>query len=192
MEDQSAPLDPQIDLAPTSWPKVIGILSIVWGGLGLTCLACGIGGILIGPAMMPPEMREGPLPPSMRIAPWQAGMFAFGFILAILLIVAGVQTMRRNMAGRSLHMLWAAVSILLTLTNIYFGWRQVIEVEQWMRDNPTSPFAKGPQLSRGSSMALVFALNGIGLIWPTFLLIWFGLLKRTKASFGASPNADFI
>jgi len=192
MEEQSAPLDPQIELAPTSWPKVIGILSIVWGGLGLTCLACGIGGILLGPAMMPQEMRDGPLPPSMRIAPWQAGMFALGFVLSVLLIVAGVQTLRRNMAGRTLHLIWAVCSILLTIVNVYFGWRQVIEVEQWMRDNPTSPFAKGPQMGRGASMALVVGLNCIGIIWPTFLLIWFGLVKRTKASFGAPPNADFI
>jgi hypothetical protein len=192
MEEQSAPLDPQIELAPTSWPKVIGILSIVWGGLGLTCIACGIGGILLGPALMPAEMRDGPLPPNMRVAPWQAGMFAVGFALSVMLIVAGVQTLRRNMAGRTLHLAWAALSILLTIVNIYFGWRQVIEVEQWIRDNPTSPFAKGPQMSRSASMTLVIGLNCIGIIWPAFLLIWFGAVKRTKASFGAPPNADYI
>lgn len=192
MSEQVEPLDAQIELAPTSWPKVVGILSMVWGGLGLTCLACGIGGILIGPALMPPELKEGPLPPNMRMAPWQAGMFVVGFGLSVLLIVAGVQAMRRNMAGRTLHMIWASCSLLLTFVNIYFGWRQVIEVEQWVRDNPTSPFAKGPQLSRGANMALVIGLNCIGLIWPVFLLIWFGAIKRTKESFGAAPNADYI
>ncbi|MGH7241899.1 MAG: hypothetical protein ACREJD_00595 [Phycisphaerales bacterium] len=192
MEEQSEVLDPQIELAFTSWPKVVGIISIVWGGLGITCLACGVGGIFLGTAFLPPEMREKPLPPTMHIAPWQAVLFTIGFFMAIVLIVAGVQTTRRTMAGRSLHLFWAVVSFITVAISMYFAWRQTIQMEQWLNDNPDSPFAKGPRLGRGASMAIALCLNAIGLIWPTFCLIWFGLVKRTKESFGAPPNADFI
>lgn len=192
MSEQIQPIEPEIELAHTSWPKVVGILSIVWGGLGLTCLACGVGSLLFMPAMLPEEMRNQPLPPNMRIAVWQAVMFAIGFVMSILLIVAGVQTLNRSMAGRSLHMIWAVASILLTLVNIYFGWKQMIEMEQWMNDNPDSKFAQGPRMSRGTSTAMIVGLNSIGLVWPAFCLIWFGAVKRTQASFGAAAPKDFI
>lgn len=58
------PVNPgQIDFdpEPPSWPKVIGIISIVWGSLGVICNACGLFGQMAGDAfvnMAPPEQRE--------------------------------------------------------------------------------------------------------------------------------------
>ncbi len=192
MSEQVEPLEPQLDLPTTSWPKVVGIISIVWGCLGITCMACGVGGIFIGPALMPAEMRNQPLPPTMHLTPLQAGLFVVGFIMSLVLLAAGIQTMRRSLSGRTLHLVWAVVSCFSVVVGLYVAWNQQVEMERWLNENPDSQFAKGPRVSKGTGMAIAGALNGIGLIWPIFCLVWFGAIKRTQASFGAAPVKDYI
>lgn len=192
MSDQIEPGEPHLDLEPTTWPKVVGIISIGWGCFGLTCLACGVGGLLLSSSMLPAEMRNQPLPPTMQLSAVQAVLFAVGFVMSIILIAAGILTLRRSMAGRTLHLIWAVVSCLTVIVSIYLAWQQTLAMEQWLNDNPDSQFAKGPRVGRGASMAIAVGLNAIGLIWPAFCLIWFGAVKRTAASFGAAPVKDFI
>lgn len=193
MEEQSAPLDPQIDLAPTSWPKVVGIISIAWACLGLSCLACGVTmQLAIGPSMLEPQVRDNP-PPSMRFGLLQVIQTAISLVTSLLLLGAGIQTLRRSMVGRTLHLVWAGISVLALIYGAYVGWLQQQEMQVWARNNPGSRMAE-QTLKGGTGLGL--AIMGIFIalfsIWPVFCLIWFGLVKRTKESFGAPPNADFI
>lgn len=190
MSDQVEPLEPQIDLAPASWPKVVGIISICWASLGLGCMTCGIGSLFLFSGMLPPEVKDNP-PPTMKFGTLQAIQTVLALVLGVLLISAGVQTIRRQLAGRTLHLVWAAATLLGNVYGAYVGWVQQTEMSQWIRDNPSSPMAKGgdhPALG----LAIVAVMIAVFSIWPVFCLIWFGLVKRTKASFGTPPNADYI
>jgi len=192
MEDQSAPLDPQIDLAPTSWPKVIGIISIVWACIGLSCLVCGVGMQLsFGPSMLPPEFRDNP-PPSMKFGMLQVIQAVISIITSVLLLVAGIQTARRNFSGRTLHLIWGGLSILAVLYGAYAAWVVQQETLAWARSNPENPIAKQTLAAPAVGLAITVLIFAIFTIYPLFILFWFGAVKRTKESFGAPPNADYI
>lgn len=169
-----------------SWPKVLGIVSICWGVLSLGCVGCGIIGPALQSAMIPPEQaKDMPiLPPD----PMQYVQLGLGGVFAILLIAAGAMTAARKAAGRTLHLVYALASFPMLALSIWVVLRQQVAMDQWIADNPDSPFAAqmktmsgiGPTI--GIAMAVVF-----GLAYPAFLLIWFGLVKRTRESMTGIP-----
>lgn len=192
MEEQSAPLDPQLELAPASWPKVIGIISIVWACIGLSCLVCGVGmQLTFGPSMLPAEFRDNP-PPSMKFGVLQVIQALLSIITSVLLLTAGIQTARRNFNGRTLHLIWGAISILAILYGAYAAWVVQQETLVWARNNPENPIAKQTLAAPAVGLAITVLIFAVFMIYPVFILFWFGVVKRTKASFGAPPNADFI
>lgn len=192
MSDQIEPVEAQIDLAPTSWPKVIGIISIAWASLGLSCLACGMTmQLAFGPSMLPPELRDNP-PPSMKFGVMQVIQTVISLVLSGILLAAGIQTMRRSVAGRTLHLLWALLSMLGLVWGLYAAWRGQQEMMVWAKDNPSNPIAQ--QTLKGGPVGMVIAgvMITFFAIWPVFCLIWFGAIKRTKESFGAEAVKDYI
>jgi len=192
MEEQSAPLDPQIELAPASWPKVIGIISIVWACIGLSCLVCGVGmQLTFGPNMLPPEFRDNP-PPSMKFGILQVIQAVISIITSVLLLAAGIQTARRNFSGRTLHLIWGGISVLAILYGAYTAWLVQQETLVWARSNPDNPIAKQTLSAPSVGIAISALIFTIFSIYPVFILFWFGAIKRTKASFGAPPTADYI
>ena len=132
----------------------------------------------------------GELPPNMRPTPEQLVGLAFGFGLSILLLVSGILTLRRRPVGRLLHLLYAGLSVPLVAVNSYMQWKQMALMEQWLRENPNSPFAAG-QSSTGNMIGLVFGIF-FGLAYPLFLLVWFGLVKRSAASMGQNESETVI
>jgi len=166
---------------PPAWPKAIGITSIVWAGLGLTCGVCAIGGILVAPmALGPgPHMPED-MPPTMRFNGLMWVWTALGFLLSGVLLAAGIACVRRMNVGRVLHLVWAVFGVISGLGSVYLNWSNIEPMNQWVRENPGSPLAKGHNPASGwigVGMALIF-----GLAWPLFILFWFGALgKRPEA-----------
>ena len=181
---QSGGLDPihLQDLGdPPGWPKVIGILSIIWGSLGVTCAGCGLVILPILPSLLgkPGE----PLPPTMHIDPMSGVLYVLGIAQAVLLIVAGVMTLRRVAAGRWLHLLYAAAGFALLPFGLYVTWRKNQLMGQWVQDNPSSPFVRGYKPGAGTFGLIVQGV--LGMAWPLFTLIWFGMVKRTVGSMHA-------
>jgi hypothetical protein len=181
----SEPLGDELALQePPGWPKVVGIVSIVWGGLSLLCGVCGIGwGGIIAPRMLPPEQA---VPPGLFVSPMQMVLGAIGFIFQIALIVGGVATVGRKPAGRTLHLVYASASVVLFVIGIPLAFQQQAVMKQWAIDNPAHPIAKGmtgPGAGVGQIVGWAFgAVFGLG--WPMFCLIWFGLCrKRPEAGY---------
>jgi hypothetical protein len=167
------------------WPKVVGIISIVWGGIGITCIGCGVAGALFAPSLIPRDQAAQMPPPMM--SPLQYLQMLLGVVMAILLIFAGVLTLRRNISGRYLHLAYAALSLPLFALSIWAGLQQQAAMDQWAAQNPDSPMAKsmsGPQAQIGQVVGWAFGA-AFGLLYPLFLFIWFGLIKRTPRSMGA-------
>lgn len=175
---------------PTSWPKVIGIISMIWGGIGLSCVGCGGALTAFGSALLPPEMRDGPLPPTMGFNIVNVLNLSVGLIFSILLFSAGLTTLRRSMTGRTLHLFWSMGSIAWIPVGLYLAYYQTQAMKVFLRDNPDSPFAKGGNPEAGLMIGI--AMTVIFAIYPIFIFIWFMFIKKTKESFGAAAVKDYI
>ena len=170
------------------WPKVVGIISIVWGSVSLLCGGCG----LASPWMMnlmPPEQRA-QLPDHM-ISGAQMVAMVVGMGFSVLLIVAGIMTIARKQMGRYLHLVQALCSFVIFAVSIYLNIQQQEYLKQWAAQNPDTNFAK--QLHAGGNMGNIIGyVFGalVGLAYPVFCLIWFGIVKRKPGSMGAAAPAD--
>lgn len=190
MTQMTPPIDgPREIPEPPQWPKVVGIISVVWGSLMICCGACGIGFAFMGQSMIPPEQASQYPPMSINTIQLVAG--GFGFVLNAGLIVAGSLTIGRRPIGRTLHLVYAAASLPLLALSIYGQILQQADMDRWVRENPDTAYAR-QAASMGSLGALIgygFALV-FGLAYPLFCLLWFGVIKRSAQSMGAASTDD--
>ncbi len=168
--------------APPKWPKVIGIISIVLGSLGVICGGLGIGWQLLAPGMMS-QMAGGGPPAIMNPSAVQLGVGAVSILWTILLIVAGAMTVARKPGGRTAHLAWAAVAMIFGAVGIYMQVKMNADVATWCADNPDSDFAKQQQMGGAIGPMIGYACGGFfGFGWPLFILTWFLGVKRTGAA----------
>lgn len=170
------------------WPKVVGIISIVWASLGMLCNTCGVLGQAMQGAvvnMVPPEQQE-----QMK-AQMQAGQsplvilsYVIGVVASILLLVAGIQTLRRNASGRMLHLAWAVISLLLAIFGGIVGWQQMnTNLAHTLQNDPNAAQAQGA--ATGIAYVMFGCIMVLTLIWPVFCVVWFGMKgKRPEAGAG--------
>jgi hypothetical protein len=180
--DSVNPIEPEF-AEPPKWPKVIGIISIVWGVLTLGCLGCGVVGILMpmmaGSAMsdafpdgMPPQMTQGP-------SVIMIVLLAIGFLLSLLLITAGAVLLTRKPAARWLHLVWAGASVLSTFGSMAMQMRQQQDMRQWIRDHPDTKFAQQQKAFGGIGEIVGWGVTLVfGLGYPVFCCVWFGMVKK--------------
>lgn len=165
---------------PPKWPKTVGIISIVWGGLGVACGVCGSIAALMAPTMMKAgEPQFGPAPAELMPSPLTAVNAGVGTLVAILLIVAGILLVSRKPVARTLHLVYAGLSLLTTLIATIIGVMAIMDQMSWVRANPDNPWAKQANPVIGI-VATAFGV-ALGAAWPVFCLVWFGL-KKTRAS----------
>lgn len=162
---------------PPRWPKVVGTISIVWAALGLTCAGCGLASIaLMDQFIKPAEERFGPMPDVMKPGPAQIVLSVISFLPVIVLLVAGIMVVARKPLGGTLHLVYAVLSLIITGVAAVFGLQQQMAIAEWVRQNPDSQWAQQSNPTMGFvMMGLMVAL---GLAWPVFCLIWFGVVKR--------------
>jgi len=164
------------------WPKVIGVISIVLGALGLTCGGLGMVMVPFSSKMLEPMLEGDPVPYGMQFTGLDIVVGLLGLLLSLLLLFAGITATTRRPITRPLHLTFAICSIPL---NIWSALNQINKQalnEQWAQDFPNNPMAQGMSGSSnagaqiGQVVGLVMLLIfGIGI--PLFYLIWFGLLK---------------
>jgi len=167
------------------WPKVVGIISIVWGGIGLLCGGAGLAMMPLGASFMGPMLEGDPPPPTMSFGPVDYAIAALGFGLAVLLIVAGVMTINRKRAGWGAHLAYAAISIPLLLFSTYNNFQKQAGLEQWAKDYPGNPYAESINNTPAGVQQTWSAVGGIIMLviflaYPLFCLVWFGLVKPKR------------
>jgi len=178
---------PDLPPVPPSWPKVIGIISIIWGSLGLVCGGCGMAMPIMMGAFMGGQGQT--LPPSMTLNPPQLIVTAIGMVGSILLIAAGVSTVSRKPVGSMLHIAYALLSVPISLLATYFAWKSQGQMAQWVLDNPSNPMAQAmssPGQQAGQMIGLAFGVL-LGLAYPIFCLVWFGIVKK-PSEIGGPPS----
>ncbi len=181
-----APLDDfadELDLGELpGWPKVVGIVSIIFGSLSFTCAGLGLATPLIFGGMMQGAQNQmkGGFPPIITNPNpliYIAGAISIAW--AVLLLVSGIITILRKPAGRTLHLVWCIGAIVLFVWGISIQLHAQKEIADWVTAHPSSDYAKMTQ-GASSHIGLIVGLvvgSIWGLAWPTFCLIWFGVVK---------------
>lgn len=194
MSDQALPpdvpptepgdLEDALFVEPPRWPKVVGITSIVWASLWLTCSGVGVLAMIVFmPMMQSAAQQQSPgasLPPTMQMDPMKWASMAFSLILLVVLLIAGIMLVNRRPAARALHLLYGVLGLVGAAWGMFMQWQAHTQMAQWRQANPTSPFAQQSS-AVGEIIGLIIGLVA-GLGWPVFCLIWFGLVKRTHES----------
>ncbi len=189
---------PDLGAEPATWPKVVGIISIVWASLGLICNGCTAVSALLQPmiaGMMPPEAQQQMQQQMAGQSPiFNIVMGVIGLIMSVLLLYAGIQTMRYQWKGRMLHLAWAALSVLLGIGGSVVGYgmmkQQLAAQMQQMQSDPNT--AAQAQQMQGGIEAFAYGAFGctvlFSLAYPVFILIWFGLIKKRPEDMGPPPQ----
>lgn len=173
-------LDPY-DNEPPAWPKIVGIVSIVVSGLGLMCGGCAVGGLLFqGNLLKMAEQQMGPVPPPMLASPIQIAAAAAGLVWALVLLTAGIMLVSRRPIARPLHLLYSVGAIVLGAIGMALTVQQQAAVAEWLRQNPDSQWGKH-QSSLGNAIGLAVAAV-LSFAYPLFVLIYFGVVKRSSAA----------
>ena len=160
-----------------SWPKVVGIVSICWSSLGIFCTGCGVAGLLMLPQFMSKaEEQLGPMPDVMKPNFVQMIFAGIGIIPVAILMVAGILTVRRSKAGAIAHLLYGGVGLITGLIGTAYGIMHQLELQTWGQQNASSKWAQQAGSPAGWIGLVVAAL--IGIAYPLFCLVWFGLIKR--------------
>ncbi|TVQ60559.1 MAG: hypothetical protein EA379_08010 [Phycisphaerales bacterium] len=168
---------------PAKWPKIVGIISIVLAGVGFVCGGIGTGFMFLTPGIMrtvESDLTGGVPPQVLTIDPALTAIMVFGTLWAVVLFVAGVSLLGRKPAARMMHIVYAAVAVLLTFVSTYLSMQQQQAISDWVAQNPDSEYAQTMHSEMGAMIGVAFGL-ALGLLWPVFLLFWFLIVKRDAA-----------
>lgn len=179
------PTQPTMWFAPPlpRWPVAIGVISVVFAGMGLVGWVVGIaswlafrnvpmpgpgGGMQPNPAM---QMFSGPY--------WWLDVVQslIGGVCTFLLLWAGIATLRRRPGGRPLH-LWFAGLFLVYLLG--FNALSLMGLNPAMqRMNAQGAGGMGPAMAQ-QFMVTGIIVNTVALgAYPVFLLLWFAAPSRS-------------
>ncbi len=165
---------------PPKWPKVVGIISIVWALLGLTCGGLGMASPILMGGLLSSQLDGAPLPPTMVLTPMDYVLGVFGLALAVLLFIGGIQTIIRRPIGRAMHLVYGLGAIPSIIYSTVSSFSKQEATKQWAQDYPDNPMAEsinagGPDQTIGMIIGLVIIL--FFMTYPLFCVIWFGLIK---------------
>ncbi len=167
---------------PPRWPKVVGIISICWGGLGLCCNGLGAVWFVLGPRMIGTAAQQMPggMPPViLSPPPSQTVLAVLSAVLSVLLIVAGAVATARRPMSRVLHLVYSVLAMILAFAGAYVSLEIQAEIAEWVKANPDAQFSQSQRQGgvAGQVIGLAFGLI-LGFAWPLFCIVWFGFVKR--------------
>ena len=161
------------------WPKVIGIISIVWGSLGLVCGGVGTAWAVVAPSFMEQALDGDPMPDGMKMHAADYGIMGLSLGLALLLLFAGIAAVSYRPVTRMMHLTYGLASFPVVIWSYLNNNAKQASLQEWAQqypDNPVSQSMQGQGAAAGQLVGLVLLiLLGFGV--PLFYLIWFGLLK---------------
>ena len=152
-----------------AWPTAVGIVSLCVAGIfGLMTIV----GLVINAAGGTAQQREmmENMPAWFKTHQWLAGLFTM--LTYVVLAIGGAMLLKRRRAGRTLHVAYALMGILVAISGLVV----MITVMNCMTLPPNSP----PQAQAIVKPMMVFsAIVGMAfaLAYPTFVLIWFNRPK---------------
>jgi hypothetical protein len=185
------------DMAPVKkpiWPPVLGGICIALGALGFVCGGLGMLMIPFSASMVENILEGDPPPPSMSPSAYTMVLGVLGVLLSGWLLVAAIMLVMRRYASKMLFLIYACLSLPLSFVSFFNQLSIQAADKQWAQDYAHNPMAAGmnsPGTQAGQMVGLVIFL-ALGLGWPLFILIWFGLVKTKEHQFtGIDPDEDY-
>lgn len=159
----------------SGWPKVIGIIAIVLGSLGILGAVYGaVSPLVMGPLarMMPAEHAAG-VEAMQEFSVRVVLVSLLALAVAVWLLVGGIALVKRRRSSRKTCLTWAVVKMLFVVLNSVISYAMVeAQMEAMMQQSPNTPGMPAGFMSGFSAIGLVF-----GICWgwalPVFMLIWF-------------------
>ncbi len=176
--------------APSGWPKVIGVISIVLGSLAAvggcigTVMQLSMGALKGFLEKVTPK-GAGPDPLATweameRFAPWTMAVQLLLMAVAILLLIAGIGLVRRRRWSIKAGVVWAVLKILAVVPNAVLTYVTVnAQMEAVPKDPNMQQMPAGLFSMIGSFGGIAAALWALlwGWAYPVFILIWFSRRK---------------
>lgn len=164
------------------WVKPVGIISIVWGALGLFCGVVGVGGgaLMRQLQQSAANQMQGGMPDVLLNPPAsaQAAQIA-GVVWSVYLIVGGAFLLARKPAAKTMLLIYALVGVALTTWGLYEQVQVQIAMREWMRQHPDADFTRAAGQSGNAGAMAGLAVGAVlGYAWPLFCLVWFTVVKR--------------
>ena len=162
-----------------TWPKVIWIISISWACFWMMCGLLMTVGMFFMNSQAFTEMTEkgmgAPMPDAFRPSSTMWAFGAVGSLWLLVLLFAGLATLRHRDSGRGLHLLWAVVAVVLGCVSMVLQAKMLSGKRVWVEANPDS--AWGKQFSPVGEFIGTLVGMAISFSYPLFLIIWFGMGK---------------
>lgn len=171
---------------PATWPKVVGIIFIVFGALGIMQGCMGVFSMLMlgtMAGMMPQGEGQQMFESIAAMQPWLVAVAMITFCIAIILLVAGIGVVMRKSWGRTTALGWAmAKMVLVVFSGIVNYMMQKLQFEQMQEMMANDPNAAQTMPMAGSFMTWISIFTIVftiiwGWILPVFTLIWFSRSK---------------
>jgi len=168
------PTDVVAESVPSSWPTVLGILAIVFGGFGVLSGAWAV----VSPfaagrlARMSPSMQA---QLTQQLDAWSGWTTAFSFMFLMaggLLLFGGISLVQRRHRAASALFIWSILKIVLILANL--GVQLAVQSQVLGRVATQLQTVAGGRTIMVSSLAFGLACNLVfQLAGSIFLLVWF-------------------
>lgn len=188
---------------PSQWPKVIGVVAVVFGVLG------SIGGLCAGVAALSTDIMKklismAPQQPGVDqtaqldvAAQYQGLSLLNAFVtlsIAVLLIFGGAQLLKRQMASRTTLLIWAVAKVVAVaggsaLAYVIQQKQMDLAIQQMNASGGATPMP-----AAGIMKLIGIASIGFAVLWgwalPVFLLIWFNRRKIKDEVAGWAKSSD--
>ena len=163
----------------SSWPIGLGVVGLLLSGLGLLCGCAGMATPLFWPAYIdwlddmdiPEEqmrLAEASQPPMV----WTVFASLIGLTLAIILLIASINLLRRRASGVGLYKFWAWITIPWSVIGFLVNLLIQMQLPADVREAAGAGMAFN--LAFGGCMILV-----LGIGYPLFALLWL-MREKTK------------
>jgi uncharacterized membrane protein len=171
----------------TTWPQVIGVISLVYALLGMVCIPGSTAWLFFMEGFMKSMSgMDVVVPPMMKVI--TASLAVVGMSLGVVLLIGAVKTMRRRRGGPAVLKAWVVLRLLLVVVGLAAGLVMVpmqVEMERSIQEStnrkaaeaggPTVPFDE--QGTRVTTIVITVGSAGFFSVYPLFLGIW--LTRRT-------------
>lgn len=139
------PVSEYLETEPPKWPLVLGILSILWGGVGVVSGIAGSVSLLNDARGSKPDVTNSPL----------AIVFAvLGTLMALAMLVGGVQLLRRRAMAIGLLKAWVVLSLVVQVGSSAFMIRNRDAFEEALREKMQMQMDEQAAKTGGKAVAL--------------------------------------
>ena len=157
----------------SSWPTIVGIIGIIYAGMGLISNVCGVVIISFAPQLIEWLQKMGmsdadaqEMKASLSINTWLVVGGLIGLAMVIMLLVGSIKLLKRKQSGAKLCKLWAWISIPWILISTTIGFA----IQTSIQESSTPVEQVGAII--GAIIGTIF-----GFILPVYMVIWFARSK---------------